>query len=46
MKKWLVLSAVAGAIAAGVVVVKNQLGQRSEDDIWTDATSEDVWPSA
>lgn len=44
MKKWLVVSALAGALAAGAVVVRNKLSEHRED-VWTDATQEDVWPS-
>ena len=44
MRKWIVVSAIAGAVAAGVVVLRNKLAGES-DDVWTDATEEDVWPS-
>ena len=44
MKKLVVLTAIAGAVAAGAIVLKNKLTP-TEDDVWTDATSDDVWPS-
>lgn len=46
MKKFVIVSAIAGAVAAGVAVVANRLMNR-DDDVWTDATtgSDDVWPS-
>lgn len=44
MKKLVLLSAVAGAIAAGAIVLRNRF-QPDENDVWTDATEDDVWPS-